>query len=354
MTTWQYPEFNYNFGMGGTSKPTVGWFAWEPELIDPKGNSAAAGYVFMAHIFDKLSSEFNFIWLPYGETPAGMQSGVWQGCDIIYIAWRWPFPQLPKYKKRNKLYTQQMRMLMDISHLPKSQRPRVIIHDQDHMCTHTDKILLDEIGAEMYEPSFLPHRYAKTLHYPNPYANKQIQRKHFNPDIIYIGNKYERESQAIRFLSVPSHKHSVRVWGKWKAEDPIDSAIEAMPDVNFAGALNQTKTIKYLNRSASTIHLSKRSYARSGLWAIRWMEAAAAGTLAWIPREFALPADTRNNKYIQKVRVNNGDVIMALWPQMFKDGERTNLCVDIINAQRDLIKKYATDAAWYNALKGTK
>lgn len=216
--------------------------------------------------------------------------GLIEECDVIYLYWRWRMNE--SYIERNKAFDNQMELIQLAG---KADVP-LLVTDGDHKMTLDDiTYIQSNAWAVLTAPELAPRKQFRQLFYPNPYElrNPMVNRMPFFSDteLIYIGNNYERWDQWVEFIAKPSNLGmKTKCFGNWLEPHPDrqtkDEVKKAAPKISFPGRLAQTAIIDQYLTADTTVHLAKPSYCETGFVTMRWAEAAAAGTFAFIPREF--------------------------------------------------------------------
>lgn len=211
-------------------------------------------------------------------------------CDVIYLYWRWLMNET--YKERNDAFNNQMELIL---YAGKADVP-LLITDGDHKMDQDDITYIQSNAfAVLAAPELAPRKGFRQLFYPNPYPlkNPMVNRMPFFSDteLIYIGNNYERWDQWVEFIAKPSNLGmETKCFGNWLEphpdRQPPEIVKKAAPKIDFPGRLAQSAIIDHYLTADTTVHLAKPSYCETGFVTMRWAEAAAAGTFAFIPREF--------------------------------------------------------------------
>jgi len=196
------------------------------------------------------------------------------------------------YKERNAAFQRQGDLICEgIDHgIP------MLIHDGDH------KMMGFEIKELQRYPHFIltaselaPRPGFERLLYPNHHKiyDPHLIRLPFmgEHDLIYIGNNYERWDQFLEYIAKPADLGlRTACYGNWLDPHPDRQSPkevkEAAPNVKFLGRISQNIVIEKYFGADCTVHLAKPSYCETGFITMRWAEAASAGTLGFIPREF--------------------------------------------------------------------
>lgn len=210
--------------------------------------------------------------------------------DVAFFYWRWYMPQ-PQYADRQKAYVDQWNYIQAYRRIG----TRVVVFDGDHKITGPEREQLHQLGVEVYAPELLPADGNIMLMYPAlppvsiPTTNAFRLR---SVTLGYVGNNYERYEQAVRLFGGPAAPVS-HFWGNWIDPGPDRKSPHEVerdfPNTVFHGRLSNAAVLDKLLDIEATIHLAKPSYCETGFITMRWAEAAATGTLAMVPSEFAGP-----------------------------------------------------------------
>lgn len=331
------------------------WHTWEPAMVSENTAASSGGGMWMKFLFSKLTADgHNILWpvsakdkgiRPFSSKPVDYMKAV-ADCDVAVFAWRW---EMPDYPERNELFTRQMEMIEAAFAIGK----RVIVHDQDHMITSSQRDWLLASGAQIYEPAFAPFEGSQTLMFPYNFSFGPTKRASTSADIVYVGNNYGRTAQIAQIIEGLELK--VDFYGNWLERSPLRESPEAikwlLPNVNFKGRLPQEKIAKVLGNAKATVHFCKPSYAKNGFVTIRWAEAADAGTMAFIPSGFALPDKWAGEFGKLGLIVDSAEGVKAFFEQPSLSG-KIKLAVSL---QRQFATSiFSSYENWLKAMKGTK
>jgi hypothetical protein len=331
----------------------IAWHTYEPGFVDDGVKSSAGGGAWMRRLFSAFSrGGIEVAWLPAGKNPAGtisldkMNAGV-SDIDVAVFAWRWP---MPAYPERDQLYVDQMHHIDDFI---KAKVP-VLVHDQDHRISETDREWLVRNGVVISEPSLLPLRGTRKLMFPNPYVGEQRFRveEHRVPflsyyKLVYVGNNYGRFDQTVKFVAPFSARFPTKMYGNWMEPHPEREAPEIvranLPQVSFGLRIQQEQVIDALAEADTTIHLFKPSYGPCGFTTIRWAEAVAARTPAFIPSDFNMPDEWRERfgRFVVKDGSEMAEVFNTITEVEY---------LDALHAQEDFVDEEMRVEPWLDLL----
>jgi hypothetical protein len=284
------------------------WHTWEPGLTGNFKTSGGGG-AWTSFLWDYLSKHGNEIYAPHHDDEKTLEPE-WEPkvkIDVAVFCWRWRFPNKEKYKERNLIFERQNRL---ISWCVRNKTP-FMVHDQDLKMTEPERDYVRRHGGIIATPSLFPESGEIMLHYPNPYPlNYRLHKDPLN-ELVYIGNNYERLSQMIKLVTDFSKQVTTVFYGNWVEESDERSSFairKLFPNILFPGRLPQNVLIDRLRESRATVLLHKMEYGPRGFMTIRWAEAAAAGTIPFIPAEFKLPELWSNR--LQQLRVSNSSEML--------------------------------------------
>lgn len=320
----------------------IGWFGYHPDMIDPTKPHSASGRSWVSFLYANYAQRgHKVIWLPKTRPAPGSNVGFIEQCDVAYFQWRW---EMLDYPERNALYLEQWELI------EKGYKTgiKMVVHDQDHMMTPADYAKLIKMGVTLTAPELFPKKGFKTLHFPNPFT-KPIPIRGRSPfmeiyEIVYIGNVYGRAEAAADFLNTGLR---TKVIGNWLEEGPDrpgpEKIRQLMPKVEFAHRITSNAVVEGLAQGTCTIHLHKPSYGPLGFMTMRWAEAAAACTPAFIPYTFALPNDFQVGLANLGMIVTNGEDLLAKFRKL-TEAE----WILAITLQRDFVNANMSLEPWLN------
>jgi hypothetical protein len=118
------------------------------------------------------------------------------------------------------------------------------------------------------------------------------------------------------------------------------------PNTHFCGRLPQEDTIRKLSEALFTAHLFKPSYGPSGFITLRWAEAAAAGTPAFIPFEMNLPKRWRDQFCDYGLLVKDAKMVAETI-----EGMAMSNWNDALECQQEFVDEYMRTQNWFNIIK---
>lgn len=273
----------------------IGFLYWSPGLIGDF-STADPSWIWLVPLFKLLRRNgYEPCWLDPTTSVDGLSAATVSDVDLIFCYWRWQLPNTERYRPRNAAYDFQMKALNEAFEF---QKP-VIVFDGDLKIDLDQRFWLLSNGARLVMPAFYPLDGYETLFYPMVYPEGSYD-PHGRHGIVYVGNNYERYDMALKYMSWPRSKRGAgtsdphfTIYGNWMDPSPYRESPEQIafdfPYAKFPGYLDQRDTIKTLSKARATVHIAKPEYADIGFIALRWFEAVAAGTPAFVPDEWHLP-----------------------------------------------------------------
>lgn len=254
------------------------------------------------------------------------------------------------YPERHEKYVHQWQLLTQAQYMDIP----VLVHDQDHKISEYDLEKLRKMdNVTIASPQlFLDgYRSQMSLMYPNFFFSAPIDLRIENREwtLSYVGNNYERYEQTVRMYGPLSRVFPTAFWGNWLepgADGRTDPEIvkKDLPYVEFQGRCDVDMVFKHIADSLATVHLAKASYCQTGFVTMRWAEAAAAGTLAFIPKAFNLPPYWK--QLFDPLIVDNGyEIADRLAAFSLED------IGNLIQTQRDFVHAMMAPENWVIALK---
>ena len=275
----------------------VGFLYWSPGLIGDF-STADPSWIWLLPLFDLLkSNDIQPCWLDPSTEVEGLVKATVKEVDMIFCYWRWQLPDTERYRPRNEAYAFQMKALTEAF----SSNTPVIVFDGDLKIDLEQHRWLLQSGARLVMPAFYPLEGYETLFYPMVYSEGSYDPTGRN-GVVYIGNNYERYDMAVKYMSWPRYSYKgmskamdpkFTIYGNWVDPSPYRESPEQVradfPNALFPGYLDQRLVIETLAKAKATVHIAKPEYASIGFIALRWFEAVAAGTPAFVPVDWHLP-----------------------------------------------------------------
>ena len=158
--------------------------------------------------------------------------------------------------------------------------PRDVVEDFVYA---TDNIYIFELGKKWSNLAYETDGRCRKVYIPFDFRFMNLfkLKSKFTDDIVYIGNRYERDWCIDKYLKdVPG----VKVFGNW-LEGQRHSEKE-WPTINFGKRLQTSDMHDAYSNSATTILLAKREYCENGFMTARILEAIFYGCVPLFIEEY--------------------------------------------------------------------
>lgn len=212
--------------------------------------------------------------------------------DYFIIEWRWEIPGRNDLKTKNEnpdLYQPDQELMIKIINHCNINKIPFVVFDLDYKLTIEDikkyniKYVI-ELGHKWksYEEQ-LDNFKSATVQIPFDfnYINEfPIQSDNFSSDLIYIGNRYERDWCIDKYLPEGTVIH-----GNWLEPGHGDPQNE-WPHLIFRKRVNASEIMEPYNTSVATILLAKKEYCEMGFMTARIIEAVYYGTVPFFISEY--------------------------------------------------------------------
>ncbi|MFA5733056.1 MAG: hypothetical protein WC934_13795, partial [Acidithiobacillus sp.] len=193
--------------------------------------------------------------------------------DLVLLEWRWPIPGRncgEKYTERD----------LDIQNkILDKYAGKVIAFDLDYKMTFDDSN--DDRILATIELGYKHTQFEKIHHVEIPFDFEHINDFDISPkykhDLVYIGNRYERDRQLDQYIIPLSDNHNLKFYGNW-LEGERDSK-KKWPTINFGHRANISEFRSIYKESLVTPLLSKDDYCVNGFMTARILEAIYFGCL---------------------------------------------------------------------------
>lgn len=283
----------------------VGFHGWHPHLAGHYSTADPNGF-WLLPLFKYLKSyKIEPVWLGNThECLVAPTQTTMSGLDAVFFSWRWDLGDNPKYDDRNEAYRHQMRLLRECERL---EIP-AYIHDQDYKISDEDmQLLISMPMVFLRAPAMRPKKFFQTLHFPflfKLFKDGDVSEK--KNAICYVGNEYERYEIVKRYVG-GLHKPpfpEIFIAGNWlDCSVPREQVFEDFPSARFVGKVPQDRAVEYISQFKLNLMFGKPEYMKTGLLAIRWMEAVIARTPSLIPFEYRLdmPGRIRDRADIARI-----------------------------------------------------
>lgn len=235
---------------------------------------------------------------------------IFKDMEYAIVEWRWEIPG--RNDEQTKInnpsgYQPDLEMMKDIISRCKDNNVPVIVFDLDYKLTEAD---IEKYGIEYvielgnkWSNSTIVKGQTVQIPFDFTYINEfDIKMSDFSSDVIYIGNRYERDWCIDKYLPEGTVVH-----GNWLEPGHGDPQNE-WPHLEFRKRLNASEIMKPYNDAIATVLLAKKEYCDMGFMTARIQEAIFYGTVPLFIREYG-PATiiTYAGKYSNFLTVNNKD-----------------------------------------------
>lgn len=258
-----------------------------------------------------------------------MDSDVYyQEMDYAIVEWRWEIPgRNDEDTKINNPggYQPDLEIMKDIISKCKVHNVPVVIFDLDYKLTEDDikKYGIEyviELGNKWTNSDIVKGMQVQ-IPFDFTYINEfDIKMDDFSSDVIYIGNRYERDWCIDKYLPKGTVVH-----GNWLEPGHGDPQNE-WPHIEFRKRVNASEIMKPYNDAVTTVLLAKKEYCDMGFMTARIQEAIFYGTVPLFIREYGQGTiNTYAGKYANFLTVYNKEDVktkvedLKRNPQMRKD-----------------------------------
>ncbi len=199
----------------------------------------------------------------------------------------------------------------------------IVCLDLDYKMTEQD----DKLFHFVFEPGF---KRGKDHHIDVPYVLEdlnQFQQEKPRNEIVYIGNRYERDEAFDQFFGKdPGSSIEFKIFGNW-LERGKDSQ-ERWPHVKFHDRIQPYQIRDAYKYALCTPLLLKDEYNKNGFMSIRLIESLLFGTIPVLPDQFQSPFE------YQLLRVKDETEMVELAENVLAD-----------ETYRDIIRARALEGA---------
>lgn len=230
--------------------------------------------------------------------------------EYAIVEWRWEIPgRNDEQTKLNNpsVYQPDLEMMKDVISRCKANNVPVVVFDLDYKLTEED---IKKYGIEYvielgnkWANSDIVKSCTVQIPFDFTYINEfDIKMSDFSSDVVYIGNRYERDWCIDKYLPDGTVVH-----GNWLEPGHGDPQNE-WPHIEFRKRVNASEIMKPYNDAVATVLLAKKEYCDMGFMTARIQEAIFYGTVPLFIREYG-PATiiTYAGKYSNFLTVNNKD-----------------------------------------------
>lgn len=196
--------------------------------------------------------------------------------DLVLLEWRWPIYGKNTSNDINKEeYTPDLKIQEMIL---EKYAGKVIVFDLDYKMTEQD-INDDRIKA-VFELGYKNTDIEKVHHVEIPFDFREMKPKFMEPirDIIYIGNRYERDNSIDEYLyPLAESGYKVQCYGNWLEKGR--NSKEKWPKIDFGKRLQVKDFNITYGVSRCTILLVKEEYYKYSFMTMRILESILFGCL---------------------------------------------------------------------------
>lgn len=208
--------------------------------------------------------------------------------DYVIVEWRWNIPGRndANTKANNPNEWQPDRELMEnIIRICNEKSVPVVVFDLDYKLTYDDVKAFGishiiELGTKWSQYKDIasaqveiPFDFTSINEFP-------IRDRDYSADVIYVGNRYERDWCIDKYLPEGTVVH-----GDWLEPGHGDPKNE-WPHLTFRKRLNASEIMQPYNEAVSTVLLAKREYCEQGFMTARIQEAVFYGCVPFFIQEY--------------------------------------------------------------------
>lgn len=229
--------------------------------------------------------------------------------EYAIVEWRWDIPgRNDAETKANhpELYQPDREMMLNIISECHANNVPVVVFDLDYKLSEAEaqELKIDyviELGNKWENSSIKSAR----VEIPFDFTcidEFEIRNEGFTSDVIYVGNRYERDWCIDKYLPEGTVVH-----GNWLEPGHGDPENE-WPHLNFRKRLSASEIMLPYNTAVSTVLLAKKEYCDMGFMTARIQEAVFYGTVPFFIKEYGDGLiNTYAGKYADWLRVENKD-----------------------------------------------
>lgn len=304
--------------------------------------SRSSAYMHMNHVeyfdlFDKLSRGTSV------ETLEDEIMSLWDdynlnNFDVIIHEWRMPIPGRNTKKDIYNENWQPDLFIQDILiRYCIKNNIKLIIFDLDYKIPRdlveyfvyeTKNIYIFELGNKWKEIAYEIDGRCRRVFIPFDFRFMNLfkPKKTFTDDIVYIGNRYERDWCIDKYLkNVPG----VKVFGNW-LEGNRHSEKE-WPTINFGRRLQTSDMYEAYSNSATTILLAKKEYCENGFMTARILEAIFYGCVPLFIEEYGEDViDMYAGCFADELVVRSSDDVIKKSKRFKEDVSYRNQIIDYL------------------------
>lgn len=198
----------------------------------------------------------------------------------------------------------------------------------EYFVYETKNIYIFELGNKWKEIAYETNGRCRRVFIPFDFRFMNLfkPKKTFTDDIIYIGNRYERDWCIDKYLkNVPG----VKVFGNW-LEGNRHSEKE-WPTINFGRRLQTSDMHEAYSNSATTILLAKKEYCENGFMTARILEAIFYGCVPLFIEEYGEDViDMYTGCFADELTVRSSDDVIKKSKRFKEDVNYRNQIIDYL------------------------
>ena len=244
--------------------------------------------------------------------------------EYAIVEWRWEIPG--RNDEQTKInnpsgYQPDLEMMKDIISRCKANNVPVIVFDLDYKLTEAD---IEKYGIEYvielgnkWSNSTIVKGQTVQIPFDFTYINEfDVKMSDFSSDVIYIGNRYERDWCIDKYLPEGTVVH-----GNWLEPGHGDPQNE-WPHLEFRKRLNASEIMKPYNEAVATVLLAKKEYCDMGFMTARIQEAIFYGTVPLFISEYGQSTIlTYAGKYADLLTVYNQEDVSEVVEEFKRNPE---------------------------------
>ena len=259
-------------------------------------------------------------------------------CDAIIHEWRMPIPGRNTSADKDSENWQPDLFIQDaLIEYCRKNNIKLIIFDLDYKIPrdmvedfvyNTKNVYIFELGNKWSSIAYETDGRCRKVYIPFDFRFMNLfkLKKVFTDDIVYIGNRYERDWCIDKYLKdVPG----VKVFGNW-LEGQRHSEKE-WPTINFGKRLQTSDMHDAYSNSATTILLAKKEYCENGFMTARILEAIFYGCLPLFIEEYGEDViDMYAGCFADELTVRNSEDVINKSKRFKEDADCRNRIISYL------------------------
>lgn len=240
---------------------------------------------------------------------------LYENLEYAIVEWRWLIPgrnDADTKINNPEGYQPDLEMMHNIINKCNEHNVPVIIFDLDYKLTPEDikendiKYVI-ELGNK-WQDSDIVKSTSIEIPFDFTYINEfDIKMKDFTADVIYIGNRYERDWCIDKYLPAGTVVH-----GNW-LEPGHGDPVNEWPHIEFRKRVNASEIMQPYNDAIVTVLLAKREYCEMGFMTARIQEAVFYGTVPLFITEYGSEVINKYaGKYADMLTVESSEDVESL------------------------------------------